>query len=308
MLDLRRKARRRLIGAIVLVVIAFIGLPMLVQSGKRPVAPDMPIEVVRDPQAMPTLTAATPAAQPEPGVAGTSQPTVETPANATQPAPVSTTPSVAVTPAPTVVVPPASREAVISTQTAQHPPEAHPVESSKPVAPRVDPVRPAAESVRTIEPVRSAEPPKPAPKPEVKPEPKPEVKPEPKPEIKSEPRPEPKPDSKPADTKPADTKTDGARALALLEGKPVAAAPAAAHETPGRFLVQMGAFATEGKVQELQARLRAAGVSTYTETINTASGPRIRLRAGPFTSRDAADSVRQKAAGAGIGEAAVLSQ
>ncbi|WP_085316444.1 SPOR domain-containing protein [Derxia lacustris] len=289
LLDLRRKARRRLIGAVVLVIAAFIGLPMLLQSARRPVAPDLPIEIARDATA-PAL--AQPAEAPNGlGSAAAPAPVPAEPPAAASPAPASA--PVASAPVSREVAPVTPERAPAAIEPTRQPEPAHPSLRTEPATrpePRTsEPLQRQAEPARPAEPSRPAEVARPAPRAEP-------AHAEPKPEPKPEPRVEPKP-------------ADGARALALLEGKPVPApAPTAAHDTPSRFLVQMGAFATEAKVQELQARLRAAGVSTYTETISTGAGPRIRLRAGPFASRGDADSVRQKAAGAGIGDAAVLAQ
>jgi len=128
-------------------------------------------------------------------------------------------------------------------------------------------------------------------------EPKAESKPEPKPEPKVEARPEPKPEVKPEPkTASAD---DGARARALLDGKPATAAD-------GRYVVQVGAFAEAVKAREVRAKLERGGVKTYVQVAETKDGPRIRVRVGPFTNRAEADKAVQKIKGLDL-SAAVLS-
>jgi len=85
----------------------------------------------------------------------------------------------------------------------------------------------------------------------------------------------------------------------LLEGKPAEKAekPAAAKpEASGRFVVQVAALASQDKVAELQARLRAAGVSAHTRK----SGELIRVQVGPFGSREEAEKARAKLSSQGF--------
>jgi DedD protein len=102
---------------------------------------------------------------------------------------------------------------------------------------------------------------------------------------KPEPKPEPKPAAKAAD--------DGAKAQALLEGKPAKEAAAA----DGRFVVQVGAFADNAKAREARLRVERAGLKTYTQVAETKDGRRIRVRVGPFATRAEADKAAQKIKG-----------
>jgi DedD protein len=102
--------------------------------------------------------------------------------------------------------------------------------------------------------------------PETKTEAKVESKPEPKLESKSEPKPEAKAASKPADSK----------------------------DTGSRFVVQAGTFSDEAKLRETRSKLEKAGITTYTQVIESKEGRRVRVRVGPFTSRDEADKVARK--------------
>ena len=131
---------------------------------------------------------------------------------------------------------------------------------------------------------------------ESKPEPKPEPKPAPKAEAKPESKPEPRPDPKPA------RQDDAARARALLEGRnpQPSAAPVAAREEQGRFIVQVGAFADADKAREVRDRLERSGLKTYTQVVDTKDGKRTRVRVGPFTSRADADKAAGRVKGAGL--------
>jgi DedD protein len=115
---------------------------------------------------------------------------------------------------------------------------------------------------------------KPEPKPEQKPEAKPDSKPEPKPEAKPEPKPEQKPEAKPepkSEAKPATSATNGEA-----------------------WEVQLGAYSEPGRVKILLTKLKDLGVPAYTEKVETPNGPRTRVRAGPFSSQEAAEKARAR--------------
>lgn len=97
-----------------------------------------------------------------------------------------------------------------------------------------------------------------------------------------------------AEPKTATPRTDGARAKALLEGKPAAGAES------GRFVVQVGAFADAGAARETRLKVEKLGLKTYTQITATSAGNRIRVRVGPFATRDEADKALAKARGAGL--------
>lgn len=84
-------------------------------------------------------------------------------------------------------------------------------------------------------------------------------------------------------------KAEEARAVAALEGKPVAPAT-----TGGPWIVQLGAYQNAGNVKLLVSKLKEMGISTYTEKLDSPQGPRTRVRAGPFPSREAADKAQAK--------------
>jgi DedD protein len=91
---------------------------------------------------------------------------------------------------------------------------------------------------------------------------------------------------------------DGSRAQALLEGRASPAqattqAPADAASTV-RLVVQVGAFADNARAQEVRMRLERAGLKTYTHVANTPEGRRIRVRIGPFDSRQDAEKAAER--------------
>jgi len=94
-------------------------------------------------------------------------------------------------------------------------------------------------------------------------------------------------------------KTDEERARAALEGK------SSVEKLPttvkgGKFAVQAAATANEASARELAERLKKAGLAPYTERIDTAEGPRFRVRVGPYGSREDADRARARLKGMGI--------
>ncbi|MEP6740038.1 MAG: SPOR domain-containing protein [Caldimonas sp.] len=94
-------------------------------------------------------------------------------------------------------------------------------------------------------------------------------------------------------TAPA-TSNDGARALALLEGRAVASPDAQ------RFVVQVGAFADADSAREARKQVEKLGLKTYTQVAQTPGGSRIRVRVGPFASRAEAEAALAKAKAAGL--------
>lgn len=215
---LRKRAKHRLIGAAVLVLIGVVAFPLLFDTQPRPIAVDIPIDI-------PDRNKVKPLAQPAPAPAA----------------------SAAIVAGPVTPPPVAKAE-------------------EKP-APAPMPTASAA--------MKTEAKPVPAPAPEPKPEPKVAAKPEPKPAA------------------PAD---DGAKARALLEGKPVEStgAPSAAE---GRYIVQVGAFADPAKARETRLKVEKAGLKTYTHVAETKDGKRIRVRVGPFATKADADKAAERIKG-----------
>jgi DedD protein len=143
------------------------------------------------------------------------------------------------------------------------------------------------------------------PKPEVKTEAKADVKPEAKIETKVEAKAEPK---KPA---PATTvsdliaKSDKPKETAKTEKSPSNTVDKSKVDKPAKYLVQIGAFGSTSGAQEQVKRAAAIGLKAFTEDVDTNSGKRIRVRVGPFSSKDAADQAREKLKAAGIDSALI---
>ena len=273
MLPEKKRARRRLVGAIALALAAAVGLPMLLDSEPRPLAGDIAIQIPSKEKApaLPMPSSPVPAAE-----------SVDQDEEIIAPPPLAPTAAQVQAPATGVATAP-------------------PVKTLEPAQVATDdgPLRTEPEIKMVQEakvPERKPEPKVAERKPEVKPDAKPDTKPErkvaEKPAEKQAEKPAPKkPEEKPATPRPKDA--EAARALALLEGKPVAKAAEKATDKPEaaqRFVVQVAALASEEKVAELQARLRAAGVSAHTRK----SGELIRVQVGPFGSREEAEKARAR--------------
>jgi len=98
--------------------------------------------------------------------------------------------------------------------------------------------------------------------------------------------------AKKAEDKPVKPKDDAARAMAILEGKP-AEKDKPAEASSQRFVLQVAALSSQEKAAEVQAKLREAGISSYTQKTSTPSGELIRVRVGPLNKEDA-EKVRAK--------------
>lgn len=272
---LRRRARHRLIGAAVLVLLGVVGFPLLFDTQPRPIAVDVPIEIPDRNQVAPMVV---------PGA------TASMPANPRGAAP---------------ATPSASVQAENSLGDGE---EVFNPTPAKPPQPQLVP--PPLPEVKKPEPKPEpkVEPKKPEPKPEVKkPEPKPEPKVEPKkpehkPESKPEPKVEHKPEPKPEPKKPRDDDAD--RARALLEGRApgaaAAAKPEAAAKQEGKFIVQVGAFGDADKANDVRQKLAGAGLKAYTQTVNASAGKVTRVRVGPFNGRAEADKAAARIKGLGL--------
>ena len=108
------------------------------------------------------------------------------------------------------------------------------------------------------------------------------------------PKPVPVPKSVAENKLPSSDHGDGARARALLEGK-----PSSKPET-ARFVLQVGAFADAAVAHEMRVKVEKLGLKTYTQVATTTDGNRIRVRVGPFGTRDEADKALAKARSAGL--------
>lgn len=74
----------------------------------------------------------------------------------------------------------------------------------------------------------------------------------------------------------------------------------AAEDKQTRFILQVAAFASADKVQELRGKLKSAGIASYTQKVATEDGERIRIRVGPFASKQEAEHMRTKLTAMGL--------
>ncbi|WP_169068913.1 SPOR domain-containing protein [Candidatus Accumulibacter contiguus] len=54
-------------------------------------------------------------------------------------------------------------------------------------------------------------------------------------------------------------------------------------------MILIGAFVNAENVKQLQSKISAAGVNSYTEVLDSPDGKKTRVRAGPFPNREAAE-------------------
>jgi DedD protein len=254
----RTRARRRLIGATVLLGIGVIAFPLLFETEPRPIPVDLPIEIPRPDAVPPLALPGAPASSASTassgavssgkvaGTAGDSRPAAPGRSAEATPARADETPAAAAT----------------VTERAAEPPA---------VTAATAPAAPAAPAAATPAPAREAP---------------------------------------PAATPRAG---DGERAQALLEGRPATvakSAPTAETPTTGpaaatRYVVQVGAYADDGAVRAVRARVERLGLRTYTQVVRVDAGDRTRVRIGPFDERAQADDVADRLKQAGL-PAAVL--
>ena len=84
---------------------------------------------------------------------------------------------------------------------------------------------------------------------------------------------------------------DAKRAASILGGQATEAKTSA---KSGDYLILIGAFSNEANVKNLKAKLGEQGIKTFSEPLDTPQGKKTRVRAGPFTSREAADKALAK--------------
>lgn len=193
---LRRRAKNRLIGSAILVLIGVIGFPLLVDKQPRPVAVDLPIEIPDRNKVLPLTMPEAPSPQ----------------ATASQP--------------------------VASTAAAPAP------------APVAVPAAPAAEATPPL--------------------------------------------ARPAPTPPAIKAQDKAQETTQAKTVAKATSPNKPAEKAARYVVQVGAFADNGRVRETRLKLEKLGLRNYTQVVETKEGRRIRVRAGPFASKEEAERAAEK--------------
>jgi DedD protein len=112
---------------------------------------------------------------------------------------------------------------------------------------------------------------------------------------KSEPTPAvQEPAEKPAAAAPAKKESAKAPQKAAAKAKAVDARRAQAALNDEAFVVPLGVFANPDNAKQVRERATAAGIKSYTEQVKGEQAGQIRVRAGPFPSRGAAEKARDK--------------
>lgn len=256
---MRRRARHRLIGAALLVLLGVVGFPLIFDTQPRPIPVDTRIEIPDRDKVAPLVV---PAVVAPPAASTEAAPVVA--ARASEPV--------------AKVAKPAPEHAVV-------PAPVH-KDASKPAFTEAKPPAVANKSE-----TRSA----------AKSEPRSEARTEPPAVVVRSPAP------------PVASVNEADRARALLEGRSgkvaaatLAATPTAAAAAGGdRFIVQVGAFSDEAKAREARQKLERAGITTYTQAVQTKDGMRTRVRVGPFQGREQAEKASAKIKALGL-PAAIL--
>ena len=108
------------------------------------------------------------------------------------------------------------------------------------------------------------------------------------------------PPAPPAEKKPIEEAPAGTDAAAK-ESAPAAKSPEKTVAAgASSYALQAAALASETSARELVAKLKKAGFAAYTEKVGTRNGERIRVRVGPYATREDAEAVRTKLKALGI--------
>jgi len=294
---LRARARRRLIGAVALVLAGVIVFPLVFDSKPKPVPSNIALDIPAQtkapalslPASAPMLaTASAPTVLPgerASAARAASAPRAVQPPAASKPAavaPAATPAAVAPKPAPA-----ASRPQANAANAANKPQTAAVLAATRPPLPPAS-QSPATAATTAKSAARSASTSSPAPKPALSAQQSREL-------------------------------ASARQALAALEGKtpeqislaqaeaalahPGHALPEDAAPSKARYIVQAGAYADAHTAQAVRAKIEQAGLATYTQVVDTPQGKRVRVRVGPFATRDAAERALHKLQALGIGGA-----
>ena len=282
--ELKRKARRRLVGAVVLALAAAVLLPMLLEKEPRPLGEDVSVKIppIDDGRFVSKL----------PGKDGAPATTAAKSAPATAPK----TDTAAVAPAPSKSEPPATSA---PTPTSPEPPATAPapIVTAPPAVDKADAAPPAATKATPAAPKRSvAE----AEQRMLSPTSKPAAAPAAK-HAASAPPATPAPvASAPAAEAPPPAAAVAPAAPPVASGsKPEAKAAAPTTPASQGFVVQLAAFADDKGANALANRLKRGGHSAYVEPLQTSRGTLWRVRVGGYATRAEAEAARDKLKGEG---------
>lgn len=298
-LQLKKRARRRLVGAVAFAGFAAVILPMVMDEEPKQQAQNVEIRIPGQdqlpfkPAELAARAGPTPAVPPAAADRLAESTTEGDTAQKTQ-APVSAS-------KPTVSKPSEKTADKKVVKPAEKLPEQSPDKKTAKAAEKT-PEKPVAKKAdKTAE----KAPEKPAEKATVKKTDKPAERTVEKPADKPVERSAEKPADKPAEKPPVDKPVDDAGKAAADEAphaapaasKPSATAPAKAS---GQQVILIGAFANPDNVKQLQGKIGGLGINSYTELLTSADGTKTRVRAGPFPTREAAEKALEKLKRSGI--------
>ncbi|AKM33045.3 hypothetical protein AB870_20065 [Pandoraea faecigallinarum] len=257
----KQRARRRLVGALALVLAAVIILPMVLAPEPKPAADDIAIQIPGKDTNSPPVRVKPKAAAVTPSDAsldkGEEAVDSSTLAQSAKPAPAAVPPSApAPAPAPAATVP----EPQVAQSRPEHKPEARP-------EPR-------------------------------KPEQHAEAKPTAKPESHDGAKPPAKPSNNVADpiAQFAQNNTPAKPAAKPADNHDNSQKPASG----GKYLVRIGAFSTQDRAQAWLVKLKLVNVPSYMVKSSVDGRELYLLRAGPFPDRNAAEAAGKKIRDAGL--------
>jgi DedD protein len=290
-LQLKKRARRRLVGAIVLVTAVAVILPMVLDSEPKPISQNVQIHIPSPDsgefkKAPPQGPPATPAGEASEQKAG---PTAAAPADK---------PSGTSTPTPTAETPPAAAAPPVLAQRTDGAGIPSPTPGVRKEASNAssfaEASKPSAATEKSKAPVAAEKS-------------KPVVTAE---KARSAPTAERPKSAATAENSKSASGSDGGKTKSATQNakaKPESAKAAEPSKrvsestsTSGAYVVQVAALSDAAKAKQLQKQMSGAGVKTFTETVTTKSGAVTRVRAGPFATREAAERARAQLKKAGL--------
>lgn len=274
-IELQRRARRRLVGAIALVVFVVIVLPIIFDREPKPISQDLTIQIPSQ-DAGRFATRVLPATEPrvDPRVPP------ETAAKAGLPKPAAE----GIKPAPAASTPLAAATKAVGQDKAGS-------------ADKAEKAGKSGESAKAGAPVRQ------------------DAAAQAKPDVAN--APPGKPDASKAEVvqpdaaKSAAAKPDASRPPAAKATAVAAKADAAGGAATESFVIPLGLFRNPDNVRKVRGWVTSAGFTSITEAAPEADGskgPAVKVMAGPFPSRDAAEKARDKLKAKGVDVGAVASR
>jgi len=309
-LQLKKRARRRLVGAVAFAGLAAVVLPMVMDEEPKQQAQEVQIRIPG--QEQPTFKPKDPVAKPLPKAeiaAASGTPVEEAP---TVIAPVPTNKAVPAVTANTKAAPLKPTDKAPEKKVVKPAEKAIAVEPERKTVKSVDKVAEAKPPLKKVDKTVEKAPEKPSTRKAERTAGEAErtaVKPVEKPveQTTSDRGPEKaleKAAEKPAEEAAKTTADESTRAAAAsaapAASKPSTAAPPTPKSGTTQHVILIGAFANADNVKQLQSKIGSLGVNTYTELLTLPDGTKTRVRAGPFPTREAAEKALEKLKRSGV--------